>query len=458
MTELAREGLWTRLLRLGGLDAHVLGTLLFRGWALLAGVLTMLLVPLCLPKEHQGFYFTFSSLISIQIFFELGFNHVISQLVSHENALRQASADPSKQRWHTRRLLSVGQLAHRWYQVMALLFAGVVFIAGLVFFNAQQALPISQWGVPWALICCASALNLYASPQLAISEGLGRVDRVARLRLTQSMVGYTGMWLLLLLHARLWAAVLVPAAAAVLSLWWIRHRARHLLPSEQASAPMDVAGSVAPDPTERISWRRDIFPLQWRIAVSWISGYFIFQIFNPFVFAFHGAAEAGKTGLALAAYTAILGLGMSWVNATTPSMSAAIARGDREMLRGTFRRVATRSMAFTVLATAILVGVKAMLSHAGLPAAERIADVPILLLMGAATIGNCLIGAMAIFMRCHKEEPMLVSAVVVALLTLGGVSATARFDVHWPFVIYAGITVLVGLPWTLWIFRRYWQR
>ncbi|SEK57306.1 hypothetical protein SAMN05216359_102248 [Roseateles sp. YR242] len=451
MTAVPQERLLTRLSRLGGLDAHVLSTLLFRGWALLAGVLTMLLVPLCLPKEHQGFYFTFSSLISIQIFFELGFNHVISQLVSHEAALMHASTDPAQRQWHASRLASVRHLGHRWYQVMAILFALVVFVAGLVFFEAQKALPAGEWWMPWALICGASALNLYASPQLAISEGLGRVDRVARLRLVQSMVGYGAMWVLLLLHARLWSAVLVPAAGAALSLWWIRHRA-HL------HHPRGPTADLPSDPSATISWRRDVFPLQWRIALSWISGYFIFQIFNPFVFAFHGAAEAGRTGLALAAYTAILGLGMSWVNASTPMMSAAIACGDRDKLRSIFRRVAVRSMAFTVMATLILVSGRAAAAYAGLPLAERIADVPILLLMGGATVGNCLIGAMAIFMRCHKEEPMLQSAVVVAVLTLAGVASTSRYDVHWPFAMYAGITVLVGLPWTVLIFRRYWRR
>ncbi|WP_374587313.1 hypothetical protein [Ideonella dechloratans] len=448
MTVHTSERLKERLTRIGGFDTHIIGTLLFRGWALLAGIVTMLLVPIYLPREHQGFYFTFSSLISIQIFFELGFNHVISQLVSHEAALAHEAVGDEKRQYHIARLASVHILARRWYRVMATLFFAVAFITGFIFFKAQDALPTSQWWAPWAILCFSSALNLYASPLLAICEGLGRVDRVARLRLIQSIIGYLGMWTLLLLHGRLWAATLVPTVAAIFSLWWIGN------PEEQDFPPSATpfAGDAA------ITWLEDVFPLQWRIALSWMSGYFIFQIFNPFIFAYHGATAAGKAGLALAAYTAILGLGMSWVNATSPKLSAAIARGARQELRLTFRRVATRSLAFTILATLVLITVRAGAAYAGLSIADRIADESTLLLMGLATVGNCAIGAMAIFMRCHKEEPMLWNSLAMAALTLATVGLSSRYDIHWPFGLYAAIIVFIALPWTIVIFHRYWKR
>lgn len=34
----------------------------------------------------------------------------------------------------------------------------------------------------------------------------------------------------------------------------------------------------------RVSWKTEIWPLQWRIALSWLSGYFIFQLFTPILF------------------------------------------------------------------------------------------------------------------------------------------------------------------------------
>lgn len=447
-----RQSFLERVARFGGLDAHVLGTLLFRGWGLFAGLFTMLLVPLLLPRVHQGFYFTFSSLVSLQIFFELGFNHVISQIVSHEASLLEQATDPARKQAHAAKLGSVRQLATRWYRVMAALFAPAVLFLGTYFFSSKQALPVAEWLIPWGVLCAASAVNLYVSPQLAIVEGLGRVDRVARLRLLQSICGYAVMWALLLVHAKLWAAVAVPAVAMAISLWWVRHRAFSDAPAALREFASASAGGTP------LTWRRDVLPLQWRIALSWVSGYFIFQIFTPFLFAHQGAVAAGRAGLALAACTAILGLGMSWVNATSPRMSAAIARGDRVELNHSFSRVLARSLGFTAIALAALVALAAAGQYLGLHFADRIADATTLACLALATLANCAIGAMAIYMRCHKEEPMLLSSVVMAIVTLSAVGWGSTVNAQLPFVLYAAVTLIIALPWTIGIFLRYWRR
>ena len=48
-----------------GLDFHILATLLFRGWAVIAGGVTILLLPLYLSPSEQGYYFTFAELLAV---------------------------------------------------------------------------------------------------------------------------------------------------------------------------------------------------------------------------------------------------------------------------------------------------------------------------------------------------------------------------------------------------------
>lgn len=453
----ARSGR-SRLARILAFDPHILGTLILRGWSLGAGVLTMLLVPLALPKEHQGYYFTFASLIALQVFFELGFNHVISQIVSHELALHgQAGTEEARQR-HAARLQAVSYLTANWYRPMAIAFALIAFGSGTVFFLRQGVLPWQDWLAPWLLVCLGSSLNLYVSPLLAVAEGAGRVDRVARMRLIQSIAGYGLMWALLLAHSRLWAAAAVPCVAGLISWRWLADRRRLGLPQVLVHPQADGAAPASADAPPALTWRRDVLPLQWRIALSWVSGYFIFQAFTPFLFAHQGAVAAGRAGLALAACTAILGLGMSWVNATSPRMSAAIARGDRTELKHIYSRVLVRSLGFTALALALLIGAAVAGQHAGMRFAERIADPITLTCLGLTTLANCAIGAMAIFMRCHKEEPMLVPSVVMALLTLTSVSWGSTVNAQLPFVLYSAVTLCIALPWSIAIFLRYWRR
>ena len=435
------------------IDSHVLATLLLRGWGLIAGFCTMLLVPHCLTRDEQGFYFTFTSLISIQFFFDLGLNHVLSLIVSHDAALLDGNIDVALRESVNAKLISIHFQARRWYRILAAVFGIIVFLAGFSFFADRSLSPTVDWFGPWLGLCVGSALNLYVSPQLAICEGFGQMGRVASLRLIQSLIGNAVMWVLLFTGYKLWAAVIIPTIGAVFSFWWVRKNNLTKLLGINI-----IKDDLINSSEKMLNWRRDVFPLQWRIGLSWVSGYFIFQLFNPVVFAAHGSEVAGRVGLALAACTAILGIGMSWVNATSVVMSSAIARGDRDMLRSTFQRVAVRSVLFTASTTFLLVIACFIGGSFGYGWANRIIDWQTLAFIGVANLVNCIISSMAIFMRCHKEEPMVVASVVMAFLTSISVFWFCRYGVKWVFLIYAALMLFVALPWTYILFRGYWLR
>ena len=48
------------------------------------GIITALFIARFLTGVEQGFYYTFSSILAIQTFFELGMNGIITQYVAHE--------------------------------------------------------------------------------------------------------------------------------------------------------------------------------------------------------------------------------------------------------------------------------------------------------------------------------------------------------------------------------------
>ena len=49
-----------------------------------AGVFTAFFVSTFLSGVEQGFYFTFGSLLALQVFFELGLTGIMTQYVAHE--------------------------------------------------------------------------------------------------------------------------------------------------------------------------------------------------------------------------------------------------------------------------------------------------------------------------------------------------------------------------------------
>ncbi len=170
----------------------------------------MVVLPVCLSSVQQGYYFTFASLIGLQVFFEMGLNQVVVLLVSHEAVNVKIGEDGSLSAApeHVNRLFGIIYLIRRWYAVAALLFFVFGNVFGFFFLNRHhQTLPFSNWGPVWVSVVTLSALNLYLSPFLAVVEGFGQLGQVSRLRLIQSIVGYTLFWILLILRADLWVSI-----------------------------------------------------------------------------------------------------------------------------------------------------------------------------------------------------------------------------------------------------------
>lgn len=450
MTDISSQADVPRWKQALGLDFHVIVTLLFRGWSVLAGAGMLILLPLWLNPVQLGYHYTFASLLALNIFFELGMNQVVSQITSHELAHLEVQPDGSLigEAHRLDRLTALACLLRRWYFIASGLFVIVVSGAGVLFFSHDPAAGQVSWLGPWLLLCAATAGNLFLSPTLAMLEGAGHIGEVARMRLIQSMAGYGLMAVALAAGAGLWASTLISSSACVVSAVWI-HRSGSMIHWLRQRVPETLA---------RIDWKQDILPFQWRIALSWISGYFIFQLFTPMLFANQGAVEAGRFGMVLAIFNAIQSVGMSWVYSRSPRMAATISRGDRNELRGIFLRAVKPSVGFTALASlAAALGIWA-LGLAGFGLAHRLSSPTVVMCMALVTVTNALIFAFAVFMRAHKEEPMMVPSVTLAIMTLAIAHWASRHSVELTAGLYLAATALISLPWSYSIFRRYWNR
>src|ERR1700689_1024216 len=135
---IARIRHWLRTVL--GLDRAVGFTVLARFWSSAAGLVTVALIARFLSPAEQGYYYTFGSLVALQIVFELGFSFVILQMASHERAHLTISpdyvngGDPRGQP----RLASVFQKSLRWYSIAAVLMAALLTPAGWHFFAIHQ--------------------------------------------------------------------------------------------------------------------------------------------------------------------------------------------------------------------------------------------------------------------------------------------------------------------------------
>lgn len=115
-----------------GIVKAIAFTILARGWASLAGLVTVVLIARFLSPAEQGYYYTFGSLVALQIVFELGFSFVILQMASHERAHLTFSSGGfiSGDDVAHARLASVFQKTVHWYTTAAVFLAVFLLAAG----------------------------------------------------------------------------------------------------------------------------------------------------------------------------------------------------------------------------------------------------------------------------------------------------------------------------------------
>jgi hypothetical protein len=446
-----RTDLWgiaRRVGRLLGVDRAIAFTVLARGWASAAGLVTVALIARLLSPAEQGYYYTFGSIVAMQLIFELGFSVVILQLASHETAHLRIGEDGKVEgdERHHARLASVLRKSFHWYTVAAG-FMGLVLIPGGWWFfetHAKAGAAVS-WHLPWTLVVLASCITFQIDPIFSFLEGCGMVARVARTRFAQAVLGSSMAWLALGTHHGLLAPAAMVGGQAIAGLYWLfRRRALLLGLYRKAIGP------------NAIHWMEEVWPFQWRIAVSYGCGFFIFQLFNPVLFAYWGPAEAGRMGMSLSLCNALASIAISWINTKSAPFGALIARRRFTELDRTFFRAATQSLALSVIGSAVVwTGTWYLRAHHYAFANRLLPGLPFALLLGSMNI-NQVVSSMAIYLRAHKQEKFLINSVLGAVLMGSSTYFLGRYFgalgmTSGQFAIAVG----VGLGYGTYVFLKY---
>lgn len=434
-----------------GVDKAIFFTLWGRGLQIGTALFTVLFVARFLSPEEQGYYYTFSSIIAIQVFFELGLTGVITQFVAHEvSHLHFDGYKLSGDKQYMSRLSSLLRFCAKWYLVFSILLLVVLAIVGYVFFTRYQKEDDGVvWALPWLLLAIGTAFNLLLSPVLAFIEGLGKVKEVAEIQLVQQFVHPVCIWGGLAIGSKLFVAG-ADAVVRVLVVVII------LIKSPFYRLLKDIWKGQQ---EERVSYMKEVFPYQWRIALSWISGYFIFQLFNPVLFASEGAIVAGQMGMTISALNGVQALALSWIKTKVPTMSMYIAQKEYKQLDILFYRTFKQMMlvgTFTLLLFIIVIFAIQYynISPFGLEIGNRFLPFIPLCLMTWSVFTMMPINSWATYLRCHKKEPLLINSIVMGILCC---LSTYFFGIYFGLM---GMTIgfallrIVSLVWIFSVFKK----
>jgi hypothetical protein len=438
-----------------GLDRAIMFTVTGRFWAAMAGLITILLIARYLTPNEQGYYYTFTSIVALQVVFELGFSFVILQLAAHERAQLILSPDGSVEGdavAHSR-LASILQKAVRWYFVAGLLMTLVLLPVGFHFFRSHQnAGTVVGWIIPWCLLVIASMLAFQIDPVFSFLEGCGFIVDVARRRLYQAVLGSVLAWVALIAHHGLYAPAMIILGQVLVGVVYLLFSNLSRLLKNLYFYPVGH---------NYVGWRNEIWPFQWKIAVSWICGYFIYQLVNPILFAYQGPVQAGRMGMSLSIAGAIGSVAMAWMSTKSSPFGRLVARQEYAKLDKIFFRTFWQSTILYGIGALTFLLALVYCGHSYPKLAMRVvppwAFALLLLTMCATHIASC----QALYLRAHKREPFLVITVIGAVL--GGCMTVIVAKLYGVNAVIVGNFVLClvyGIPYGTYIFitkRREWH-
>jgi len=394
-----------------------------------------------LTLESQGYYYAILSFVAFVMLGEFGLNYAVMQSASHEAAaLTGDRAEPMYERVITRlRALLVG--AKRFTAYTTSLAVVLVAAIGTRTFVSSRTpgLPSGAWAGPWVLAILGVAASQQLAPRFALLEGTGGAAAVWRFRMQQELAIATTLWTALALGFGLWSLGIAYTTRFIYSTIWLRsHSAAELLRAL-------VHGDASASPPSNY-WRTEVWPFQWRIGLSVVSGYFIFQLLTPIVFALDGAHAAGQFGMTMAITNGLLTATTAWLNSQAPLYGRLIAQRDYGELNREFTRAVGSSFVVVVAAAVAVISVVAVLAARRHPISMRLLPpLPFALLM-ASTVINHLIFALAVYLRAHRREPLLIPSVAGALLTALTIYLTARSgNPVWVTGSYLALTAVGGL-------------
>ncbi len=304
------------------------------------------------------------------------------------------------------RLSSVGRFVFIWYGVGAFLLSVFMFVGGSWF------LSISGYGFleyirPWSFLSTIYSIDFFFIGLWSFLEGCHELKSIYRFRFFQAGVFYTVFIGAVSMGCGLWSAgfaytakILCNIAYLFTTKYWGFFRFLLKQQTEQVN----------------VYWRKEIFPMQWRIAISWLSGYFAFSLFTPAAFYFQGPLLASKVGITWSAMQSITAICGGYTQPFAPMMGKCVAERDETGLQRLFGTL-WKNLFFIALAvsSAFLITLL-LLDLFNNPFGERFVSLPAAICFTCGQVLQIMSIPFSIYLRSHKTEPLVLISVLQGAL------------------------------------------
>lgn len=422
----------------------ILSTFINLAWRLISGPLSLLLIPLYLSPEQQGYWYLFGSIAAMSTFADLGFSNIILQFSAHEFAFlsikERLLVGEEK---YIQKLGSFLRFVIKWLSLMCSIAYPIIFIVGVFFFHRDAVLNV--YLIPWIIYSAGSLINFFNNSVLSFIEGLNQIDKIQRSRfivaVINTLVVVTGLickfniyalaFAMILSSSFMFVTIFVTFGNIIKQLW---HASKDFF----------------------YPWRKEILPLFRKYVLSFASGYFLFQIYTPLMHYFHGAVLGGKVGITMSLVTAMFSFSNIWIYTITPKINILIEQKDWNVLDKLFhKRLLLSLLSYMLICLCLVLSVFIFGKYRLMTRiAERFLPYKAMILLIVSYFLQLMVNSWAVYLRGHKQEPFwwtsIISAIWVFLITL----FAGKFLPPTLFFIGLFTSYFWGIPLSYYIFAK----
>ncbi|MFC1571225.1 hypothetical protein ACFL31_01570 [Candidatus Margulisiibacteriota bacterium] len=425
------------LLKKIGINKAVLIGLLIRGWAIGSGIISVFVIALFFSKELQGYFFTFQSLIAVQVLTQLAFSVAIIHFASHEwaelNINKKGEIYGNFNAFS--RLQSLAKTSIRTFVVLALISSVGYGVIGYFCFSNFTSSGIN-WFWPWTGLCVVNFVDMLLISIKSFLEGCNQMSQMYISDLFKQIIRILAIWILIILGGKLWAS----AGAILLAIIWTVFYFIKYYSSYFKSLFVPVNGP-------RLNWKKEIWPIQWKIGFCWLSGLFYPLIFSPIIFVFRGAVEAGRIGMTVFLVSALSLSSFMWISTRAPKFGELAAKKKYKELNKVFFISIIGALLIALFGSIVIFSFIFILYLYNLPFSLRfIPPMPTLILL-AATVLMQISYAQSYYLRAHKSEPFISLYLVSTIILFTMIFLTVdRWGVLGVTISYFAVVFLWIVP------------
>lgn len=391
-----------------GIDKAIFYTALGVVWSAISGVLGIFFIVSFLTLSQQGYWYTFLSLGALATLAELGFTTIITQFISHEYAhLKEKNGKLFGDAKRIDRTISLIKFSFKFYVIVTIVAFILLSILGVIFlmYTTTEYFIL----MAWIFYSFTGAFVLLVSLFGAVLKGFNKVDTAQKIITIATFFSNVAMWGALYMGLSVWALGVGGIVNIVLSLLLFFFSSRPLWNQIFRSK---VSGQY--------NWFKETIPLQWRYAISWTAGYFIFQFIVPVAMIYVGADMAGKLGLSFTIVRSVQAMANSWGVTKIPQFNMLVAKKNRSELDNLLNTIQKQSLsvyaAGTIATILIFIFIFPLINWS-----DRVLPLSEIIIILIAEGIHLIVFNWAYYLRSHKQEPYMKISVFSAILTALGI-------------------------------------